>query len=75
MSYKSYKEATINERINYKSGWDIAIAHEGEIRDGKPYCRLSRCLKYGINPKAATQVYNIDRCYRSLRTLFFGSSN
>ena len=29
METKKYTELTINQRINYKSGWDIAIAYEG----------------------------------------------
>ena len=30
METKKYTELTVNERINYKSGWDIAIAYEGQ---------------------------------------------
>ena len=48
METKKYTELTINQRINYKSGWDIAIAYEcrkvigGSIN--KPYCKLALCL-------------------------------
>ena len=63
-----YFKAALNQRINYKSGFDIAVAYEGELRNGKPYCRLSHCLKYGINPNAANEVYSIDRGYYSTRT-------
>ena len=31
METKKYTELTVNERINYKSGWDIAIAYEGRV--------------------------------------------
>ena len=48
MKTKKYIELTINQKINYKSGWDIAIAYEcrkvigGSIN--KPYCKLALCL-------------------------------
>lgn len=41
-----YKDLSINQKINYKSGWDIAIAYEGaKTRDGKRYCKMLECIK------------------------------
>ena len=48
METKKYTELTINQRINYKSGWDVSMAYEcrkvigGSIN--KPYCKLALCL-------------------------------
>lgn len=49
METKKYKELTINQRINYKSGWDIAIAYEGckgiiTEFPNRPYCKIACCM-------------------------------
>ena len=42
-----YIELTIHEKINYKSGWDIAIAYEGQRigTSNRPYCKLAKCIE------------------------------
>ena len=46
METKNYTELNINQRINLKSGWDIAISYEGQkgIIPNRPYCKLARCM-------------------------------
>lgn len=72
--YKKYSELSIHEKINYKSGWDIAIAHEGEIRkDGKRYCKMQKCLDNLINTNICQRDYNGEQRHRFLqggRTLY-----
>ena len=71
METKKYTELTINQRINYKSGWDIAITHEG--RKGlifgfpnRPYCKLALCLRAIIPFTACQQDYNDCQHHRFL---------
>ena len=48
MKTKKYTELTINQKINYKSGWDIAIAYECRKviagHPNRPYCKLACCM-------------------------------
>ena len=49
METKKYTDLSINQRINYKSGWDIATAYEGckGIITGfpnRPYCKVACCM-------------------------------
>lgn len=61
----SYNNLTIHEKINLRSGFDIAVARES----GK-YNRFAECLSFNkINTNACQKVYNIDRGYYSHRTL------
>lgn len=62
-TYKVYSELTINERINFRSGWDIAVA-----RENGSYNRFAKCIKSVIPIACCERVYNIDRFYTSLRT-------
>lgn len=68
---KYYTELSIHERINYKSGWDIAIAREGrkgEWKDfpNRPYCKLAKCLNGEISTKICQQDYNDVQKHRFL---------
>lgn len=61
----SYQELSINERINLRSGFDIAVARESGV-----YNRFNKCLKMGaLNKNCCSKVYGIDRFWCSLRTL------
>lgn len=55
-----YTELNINQKINFKSGWDIAIAREGTIdKNGKVYCKIARCIgATNINTSYCNQDYN-----------------
>lgn len=62
-----YRALSVNERINLRSGFDIATAGE----NGN-YNRLVESTKIAdavIAKKISQRVYNIDRFYCSLRTL------
>lgn len=63
-----YTELSINQKINYKSGWDIAIAKEGAINnDGKVYCKLTKCISAtNINISCCEQDYNDTQKHRIL---------
>lgn len=59
-----YLALTIHERINYRSGFDIAVAHESGT-----YNRFSTSIRCGATAKKMSQrEYDIDRFYCSLRT-------
>ena len=61
----SYSELSINERINLRSGFDIATARESGV-----YNRFAQCIALkSVNTNACQREYNIDRFYCSLRTL------
>ena len=63
--FVNYKELSINERINLRSGFDVAIAYE---KQGKE-CRIKECASMQhLNRNCCQEVYNIDRVYVSLRT-------
>lgn len=63
MENVTYKQLTINEKINLKSGFDIAVAHESKMT------RLMRCMTMtNINKNCCQKVYDIDRFYISART-------
>ena len=70
METKKYTELTVNERINYKSGWDIAIACEGQkgrILPNRPYCKLAVCLETNKIPlKMCQRDYNDNQHHRFL---------
>ena len=70
METKKYTELTINERINYKSGWDIAIAYEGQkgrAVTNRHYCKLVVCLKTDKIPlKICQRDYNHNQHHRFL---------
>ena len=72
METKKYTELTVNERINYKSGWDIAIAYEGQkgrtdVLPNRPYCKLAVCLKTNKIPlKICQRDYNDNQHHRFL---------
>ena len=60
----SYLELSVNERINLRSGFDIAVA-----RESGEYNRLNRCINMtNLNRNCCQKVYDIDRFYISLRT-------
>ena len=62
--FVSYNELTLNEKINLKSGFDIAVARE----NGK-YNRLKKSMNMtNINRNCCKRVYSIDRFYISSRT-------
>jgi hypothetical protein len=57
-----YTALSIHNRINAKTGWDIACAYEGQkFGDFKCYTRLACLVKYGVNPNLVGNVY---KCYR-----------
>lgn len=62
-TYKPYSELTINERINFRSGWDIPVACESGTCN-----RFRRCVKSLVPTNCVKEVYNIDRFFRSMRT-------
>lgn len=63
MENVTYKQLTINEKINLKSGFDIAVANESKMT------RLMRCMTMtNINKNCCQKVYDIDRFYISART-------
>ena len=63
MKNVTYKQLTINEKINLKSGFDIAVAHESKMT------RLMHCMTMtNINKNCCQKVYNIDKFYISART-------
>lgn len=62
---KYYLSLSLDERINYRSGWDIAVAYESGT-----YNRFVRSATVTNDVKRCAQkVYNIDRFWRSPRTL------
>lgn len=64
MEKVKYTDLSINERINLRSGFDIAVAHES----GK-YNRFNKCVKMSyIIKSCCQQQYDIDRVFVSLRT-------
>lgn len=59
----TYQELTLNQRINFKSGYDIAVKYESKR------CRLAKAISWTNIPIACcSQVYDIDRFQVSLRT-------
>ena len=70
METKKYEELTINQKINYKSGWDIAIAYECRkvIADSpnRPYCKLAICLGAKIPLRLCQKDYNDCQRHRIL---------
>lgn len=65
MEKVTYKQLTINERINLRSGFDIAIATERKIN------RFMTCISMTeLNRNCCQRVYDIDRFYISLRTKY-----
>ena len=71
METKKYTELTINQRINYKSGWDIAIKYEGckgriPGFSNRPYCKLAECLGAIISLKICQRDYNDCQHHRFL---------
>ena len=61
----SYNDLTINERINYRSGWDVAVAYEGGNRT-----RFAKCQNVVLRNKNCCQEdYGLDRFKFSMRTL------
>ena len=70
MKTKKYTELTINQRINYKSGWDIAIAYEGRETiagsTNRPYCKLTICLGAKIPLRECQRDYNDCQRHRIL---------
>lgn len=61
----NYSSLSINEKINLRSGFDVAIARESGV-----YNRFAECVKLtSVNTNACQRVYDIDRFYCSLRTL------
>lgn len=68
---KFYTELSIHEKINYKSGWEIAIAQEGQKgkflqNKNRPYCKLAKCLEGKISIKICQQDYNDIQKHRFL---------
>lgn len=62
MTIVNYKTLSIHNRINAKTGWDIASAYEGKKAFGLAcYTRLAYLVKYGVNIKLVGNVY---KCYR-----------
>lgn len=60
-----YLSLSLDERINYRSGWDIAVAYESGT-----YNRFVKSATVsGDVRKCAQQVYDIDRFYISPRTI------
>ena len=69
--YCKYTELTIHQRINYKSGWDIAIAYEGQKGrisnfPNRPYCKLAKCLDGVVPLKICQRDYNDRQHHRFL---------
>lgn len=61
---QAYLSLSIHERINLRSGWDVAVARE----TGK-YNRFVESATFkSINKNCCQEVYDIDRGYCSLRT-------
>jgi hypothetical protein len=60
----SYSELSVNERINLRSGFDIAVA-----RESGTYNRfnVSRNMTK-LNKNCCQKVYDIDRCWGSTRS-------
>ena len=57
-----YKQLDIHNRINAKTGWDIATYYEGKCYAGyKCYTRLARLLHDGVNERLVGNIY---KCYR-----------
>lgn len=66
-SHCDYKELSIHERINLRSGFDVPLDSEkrGETS------RIEECVSmHNLNRQCCQEVYNIDRFYWSLRTLY-----
>lgn len=60
----SYSDLSINERINLRSGFDIAVA-----RESGTYNRFNHCINMtNLNKNCCQRTYNIDRFWCSLRT-------
>lgn len=71
METKKYTELSINQRINYKSGWDIAIAYEGckgriTRFPNRPYCKMAECLEATVSLKTVQRDYNDKQHHRFL---------
>lgn len=63
MENVTYKQLTINEKINLKSCFDIAVACESKRT------RLMCCITMiNINKNCCQKVYDIDKFYISART-------
>ncbi len=60
----SYNQLTIHERINLRSGFDVAITREMN----KETCRIKQCANSQINRNGCQREYDIDRFYSSSRT-------
>ena len=59
-----YLALTIHERINYRSGFDIAVA-----RESGTYNRFAKSIQCdNLAKKISQREYDIDRFYCSLRT-------
>lgn len=62
-----YNTLSINQKINYKSGWDIAIAYEGaKNKQNKPYCKIALCINTVVSTKICDQDYNSQQKHRFL---------
>ena len=62
---KDYNSLSINEKINLRSGFDVAVAQESGV-----YNRFAKCVHLQkINTNCCQRVYDIDRFYCSSRTL------
>lgn len=60
----SYSELSINERINLRSGFDIAVARESGTYNRFNHSRMITEL----NKNCCQNVYDIDRFWCSART-------
>lgn len=56
-----YRDLTIHQRINYKSGWDIAIAYESGT-----YNKMVKCVNADIPIQCCLQDYNSTQKHRFL---------
>lgn len=58
----AYKNLSIHNKINAKTGWDIAVAYEGKSAFGyKCYTRIAELVRYGVHPNLVGNIY---KCYR-----------
>lgn len=60
-----YLSLSLDERINYRSGWDIAVMYES----GKYNRFIESATVSSDVRKYAQKVYDIDRFYISPRTI------
>lgn len=83
MEKKNYRELNIHQRINYKSGWEIAVAYEGaKMKNGKRYCRMTEifntkdsllplnCCSQDYNNQAKHRFFNGGRAKLSFCYIF-----